>query len=60
MQNRMGAAFQGHAEVRIACKKDFEVYCLLVIELYKYFYIKDMNIYMYTYIAKRTDIFLLA
>lgn len=58
MQNRMGAAFQGHAEVRIACKKDFEVYCLLVIELYKYFYIKDMNIYMY--IAKGTDIFLLA
>lgn len=56
MQNRMGAAFQGHAEVRIACKKDFEVNCLLVIELYKYFYIKDMNIY----IAKGTDIFLLA
>lgn len=25
MQNRMGAAFQGHAEVSIACKKDFEV-----------------------------------
>lgn len=41
MQNRMGAAFQGHAEVSIACKKDFEDNCLLVIELYKYFYSKE-------------------